>query len=70
MAVQGRRSAGQELRMGADATLTLPAALTLRDARSAMALLGPAIAESGESTITIDASAARGHEPVRPPMHV
>lgn len=43
--------------MGAEAVLTLPAALTLRDARSAMASLGPAIAESGESTITVDASA-------------
>lgn len=43
--------------MGAQAVLTLPAALTLRDARSAMATLGPAIAAAGESTITVDASA-------------
>jgi len=38
-------------------TLTLPAALTLRDARSALATLGPAIAAAGDSTIVIDASA-------------
>jgi phospholipid transport system transporter-binding protein len=37
--------------------LTLPAALTLRDARAALATLGPAIEEAGEATITVDASA-------------
>lgn len=37
--------------------LTLPAALTLRDARSALASLGPAIAEADEATITVDAAA-------------
>ncbi len=41
----------------ASTTLTLPAALTLRDARSALASLGPAIAEAAESTIVIDAGA-------------
>lgn len=43
--------------MSAAATLTLPAALTLRDARSALATLGPAIAEADASTIVVDASA-------------
>lgn len=38
-------------------TLTLPAALTLRDARSALATLSPAIAAAGDGTIVIDASA-------------
>lgn len=41
----------------ASTTLTLPAALTLRDARSALASLGPAIAEAGEGAIVIDAGA-------------
>ncbi|HEX5682429.1 MAG TPA: STAS domain-containing protein [Ideonella sp.] len=39
------------------ATLILPAALTLRDARSALATLGPAIAAAGDGTIVIDAGA-------------
>ena len=44
--------------MAADGlTLTLPAALTLRDARSALATLGPAIAEASDTTITVDAGA-------------
>jgi phospholipid transport system transporter-binding protein len=38
-------------------TLVLPAALTLRDARSALASLGPAIASAGEPVISIDATA-------------
>jgi phospholipid transport system transporter-binding protein len=38
-------------------TLTLPAALTLRDARTALASLGPAIEASGDSSIVIDAGA-------------
>lgn len=38
-------------------TLALPAALTLRDARSALASLGPAIASAGEPVISIDAAA-------------
>ena len=38
-------------------TLTLPAALTLRDARSALATLEPAIAQADEATITVDAAA-------------
>ena len=37
--------------------LTLPAALTLRDARMAMATLGPAIAQADDATITVDAAA-------------
>lgn len=37
--------------------LALPAALTLRDARSALAALGPAIASAGEPVISIDAGA-------------
>lgn len=37
--------------------LVLPAALTLRDARSAMAALGPAIAATDEGTVRIDAAA-------------
>lgn len=38
-------------------TLALPAALTLRDARSALASLGPAIAGASEPVISIDAAA-------------
>lgn len=37
--------------------LALPAALTLRDARSALASLGPAIASADEAVISIDAAA-------------
>lgn len=37
--------------------LTLPAALTLRDARTALASLGPAIEASSDSAIVIDAGA-------------
>jgi phospholipid transport system transporter-binding protein len=37
-------------------TLTLPAALTLRDARTALASLGPAIEAAGNGTIVIDAA--------------
>jgi phospholipid transport system transporter-binding protein len=37
--------------------LTLPAALTLRDARVALATLEPAIAQTDEATITVDAGA-------------
>jgi phospholipid transport system transporter-binding protein len=44
--------------MNGDATsLTLPAALTLRDARSALAVLEPAIAAADGATISIDAAA-------------
>lgn len=39
------------------AALALPAALTLRDARSALATLGPAIASADEPVISIDAAA-------------
>lgn len=39
------------------ATLALPAALTLRDARSALATLGPAIDGTDAPTIVIDAAA-------------
>ncbi|MEK8032083.1 STAS domain-containing protein [Ideonella sp. DXS29W] len=39
----------------ASSALTLPAALTLRDARSALASLGPAIEASVDPTVTIDA---------------
>jgi phospholipid transport system transporter-binding protein len=35
--------------------LTLPAALTLRDARTALASLGPAIEATADGTIVIDA---------------
>jgi phospholipid transport system transporter-binding protein len=43
--------------MSADATLALPAALTLREARSALDSLSSAIASASESTITVDARA-------------
>lgn len=44
--------------MPAEATrLALPAALTLRDARSALASLGPEIASASEPVISIDATA-------------
>ena len=43
--------------MAVASMLTLPAALTLRDARSALATLGPAIAEASEETIEVDAAA-------------
>ena len=39
--------------------LTLPAALTLRDARSALATLGPAIAQADEATITVNKPATK-----------
>jgi phospholipid transport system transporter-binding protein len=39
------------------ASLALPAALTLRDARSALASLGPAIASADEPVISVDAAA-------------
>jgi len=43
--------------MASGATLTLPAALTLREARAALATLEPAIAEASEPTVTVDAAA-------------
>jgi phospholipid transport system transporter-binding protein len=43
--------------MAEGATLTLPAALTLRDARAALATLEPAIAEASDATISVDAAA-------------
>jgi phospholipid transport system transporter-binding protein len=39
------------------ASLALPAALTLRDARTALASLGPAIANADEPVISVDAAA-------------
>jgi len=59
-AMLNERSAASESldpRGGPGSSLLLPAALTLRDARSAMESLGPAIAEADGSTITVDASA-------------
>ncbi len=43
--------------MVADANLSLPAALTLREARSALATLAQAIASATGPTIAVDASA-------------
>lgn len=42
---------------GAPAMIPLPAQLTLREAGSAMRLLGPAIAQVDTATITMDAAA-------------